>query len=235
MPTIRFNYFDEYAFEVHERPVPSKETIPKWYKDLTPYIPDEEDPKGGKLKIHNRTLTNASAKKCTPMLDAIISGYTIRLWADIVISKGDIKWRTKNPVFASHGLAAKDVPAPYGYHQKVLKYLTGFRVETEPGYSIVVGPPAGYPDSPFLAVPGIIDTDSSVIDTNIPMWMQTDFEGIVKAGTPIAQIFPFQREDWKAEFTQIPFDKFEIEVEKGFAKTAQNNYVKNHWTQKKFD
>jgi hypothetical protein len=98
----------------------------------------------------------------------------------------------------------------------------------------MVRPPAGYPEIPFQAVPGIIDTDSSVIDTNIPVWFNPDFEGIIKAGTPIAQIFPFQREEWTAEYTQIPFDKFEIEVEKGFAKTAQNNYVKNHWSKKTY-
>lgn len=233
MPKITFNYFDKYAYEVQARPEPSSGVIPQWFSDMPPFFPTEDDPEGKKFKMIDGAR-GLSPKKCTPMLDAIISGYTISLWTDVFIKDGQMTWSVDRPVFLEHGNGSKSIPPPPGYSNMVLKYLTGFRMETPPGYSVMVKPPSGHTILPFLAVPAIIDTDKSVIDSNFPVWVIDGLQGVVEKGTPIAQVFPFKRENWTSEFTTISEEDFDIQVNNGFKKTLQNNYVKNIWSKKTF-
>jgi antitoxin (DNA-binding transcriptional repressor) of toxin-antitoxin stability system len=34
---------------------------------------------------------------------------------------------------------------------------------------------------------------------SIPFYIKNGFEGVIKSGTPVAQIIPFKQENWKAE------------------------------------
>jgi hypothetical protein len=235
---IKFTYIGDYAYEVHDRPTPSAKHIPQWFANMPSYTPTPTNPEGKRIEIVNGVST-ATAKKCSPMLDAMTTGYTVSLWTDILVEQNDngfpnISWRVKRDVFKQHGVSGQEIPAPPGYLPVVLKYLTDFRVSTPPGYSILIKPPAGHYDLPFMAATAIIDSDSSVIDTNIPVWIKENTSGIIEKGTPIAQIFPFKREDWEAEFDVISEEKFDREVDKGFHKTLVNNYIKNHRKNKKF-
>ena len=50
-------------------------------------------------------------------------------------------------------------------------------------------------------IPGY--TDKEVLNFHLPMWLKKDFIGIIKKGTPIAQIIPFKRDNWTAnKFSQ---------------------------------
>ena len=238
MKDIEFTYLSEYAFNVCERPQPSKAYLPEWFVNMPPYTPSPQSPTGNKIIVQDHE-SNATAKKCTPMLDAMVTGYTIPLWSDIQIRQEGgtphLSWRVSQDVFGVHGnWGAPQVPPPPGYDNVVFKFNTFFRVRTPKGYSIMVRNVAGHNGSPFYAIPAIIDTDKSVIDTNIPLWIRSDFDGIVEKGTPVAQIIPFKRDDWKAKFTWITEDQMKQEQDKGFASTIVNNYVKNIWSKKKF-
>ena len=46
---------------------------------------------------------------------------------------------------------------------------------------------------------GIIDLDEGMYNGNIPFFINGNFTGVIDQGTPIAQIIPFKREDWKIE------------------------------------
>jgi hypothetical protein len=234
---IRFVYRGDYANQVHDRPQPSSKTLPKWFQDMPPYEVAENNPEG-KIFMVTHGASNATAKKCTPMLDAMTTGYTVSLWSDVLVRQTatgpDLSWRVHSQVIMPHGASGQLIPAPPGYHQAVYKYVTDFRVETPSGYSIMVKPPAGYYDLPFMPLTAIIDSDKSVIDTNIPIWIKSDFEGIVERGTPIAQIIPFKRENWEMETDMITEEQFLMDLDKGFSKTLINNYVKHHKSQKRF-
>ena len=238
MNKIKFNYIGEYAYNVCERPKPAKEYIPEWHKRMPVYAPTPSCPAGDKLSIHNNG-TNVTGKKCMPMLDGISEGYIVPLWADVNVEQTPqgpyVTWTTDINVFSVHGSPYPGMPAPMGYHPIVFKYSPYFRIETPPGYSIFIRPPAGHQDLPIQVVSATVDTDKSVIDSNFPCWFRSDFEGVIKKGTPIAQVIPFKRQDWKSEFSMISEDEFAYQMNKGFLSTLKDNYVSKFWSRKKYE
>ena len=236
MNTIKFEYIGDYAYSVCEKPYPASQSIPQWFRDHPAYAISNKNPSGKKIIIENRQ-SNATAKKCTPMLDGMTSGYIIPLWADVQITQKkdgpEISWMTTRDVFGLHGNYSSDKIKPIdGFYELVLKYITYFRIRTPKGYSSIIRNPAGHYDIPFYALPAVIDTDKSVIDSNIPCWVSKSFEGIVEKGTPIAQVIPFKRENWNHDFEVINEDKFNAETDKYFNSTIVNSYIKNLWTKK---
>jgi hypothetical protein len=225
---IRFVYLGKHAWEVCEKPKPASSFIPKWHRDMDSYA-------GGEMKMYHNSL-NTTPKKCVPMLDAITSGYIVPLWADIYIEKngGDIniKWKAAKTVFQNQG---GNVPSPPGFHSNPFKFVSHMTIETPPGYSIMVSQPAGYFDSPFYAIPAIIDTDRPVADLSFPVWIRDDVEGIIEKGIPVVQVTPFKRENWKSEFDYIESEEdVSIRRDKIFGLKLKNNYFKNTWSKKEY-
>ena len=235
---IKFIYHNKLAYEMGVHPQPAKNFLPEWFKNIPPYEISKDNPNGRKILIRNGQ-SNATAKKCTPMLDGMSAGYIVPLWCDVEIrsinKEPEISWRIKNEVFQPHGESARAVPAPFGYFQRVFKFITWFRIETPKGYSISVQPPAGHYQLAFRVIPAVIDSDRSVIDNNFPCWVQDGFEGIVEKGTPIAQVVPFKRTDWKAEKSLISFDEHLSHAAIGFESNILNNYVRNIWSKKSYE
>jgi hypothetical protein len=236
---IRFIYHNQLAYQMGVHPQPAKNFLPDWYKNMPPYAIDRENPSGRQILVRNAE-SNATAKKCTPMLDGMGAGYIVPLWCDVQVRQSDdgpvMSWRIKQgSVFQPHGDSARTVPAPFGYFQRVFKFLTYFRIETPRGYSISVQPPAGHYQLPFCVIPAVIDSDRSVIDNNFPCWVQDGFEGIVEKGTPIAQVVPFKRTDWKSEMSLISPEAHQRHSEIGFESNIFNNYVRNIWSRKSYE
>lgn len=239
---IKFTYINEYANQVHDRPVPSSQILPQWVKDMHPYEISPNNPDGKTMEIlsnGNAVFTNASAKKCSPMIDAMTGGYTVTLWTDVLVGEpvdgvANISWRVDSKVFTVHNRSSRDIPAPPGYLPQVMKYLPEFRVSTPPGYSVMIKPPAGFYDLPIVPLTAVVDTDKTMIDTNIGVWIREGFTGIIEKGTPIAQIFPFKREDWEAEFDAISAEQYAYDQDKYYSSTLVNNYVKNIRSNKKY-
>lgn len=238
MPKITFNYLSDYADRVCERPSPAQNFIPEWHRKMPTYSPTPFAPHGDKLSIHDGG-TNVTAKKCMPMLDGITGGYVVPLWADINIQQTGqgpyVNWTVDMDVFSIHGSPYPNMPAPLGFHPMVFKYMPYFRIETPPGYSVMIRPPAGHYDLPIQVIPATVDTDKSVIDSNFPCWIKAGFEGVVKKGTPIAQVIPFRRENWKAEFTKTDENEFAYQINRGFLNTLKDNYVSRYWSRKKYE
>lgn len=238
MPNINFKYLSKHAFEVCEKPRPASHFIPEWHKNMPSYSPTPTCPAADRLSLTGGG-TNVTAKKCIPMLDSISSGYIVPLWADIVVEQSQngplLNWLVEDSVFSLHGSSYVGMTPPPSFSHIVFKYMTYFRMETPNGYSVQVRPPAGHYNLPIQVIPAIIDTDRSVIDSNFPCWIKKDFEGIIKKGTPVAQVIPFKRENWKSEFSYITEDQFSIQLNKGFLSTVKNNYVENIWSRKKYE
>jgi hypothetical protein len=48
---------------------------------------------------------------------------------------------------------------------------------------------------------GVVDADSYTTPINFPFNLKDNtFEGMIPAGTPLAQIIPFKRESWQLDF-----------------------------------
>lgn len=238
MKKIEIIYLDEYSYGVHQHPEPAKMFLPSWYKDMEPYLRSPENPMGNKIGVAHR-VTNASAKKCIPMLDAMTSGYMVTLWSDVMVKMvngaPEISWRVQKDVFTLHGNSSERVTPPIGYSNWVFKYLNWFKIRTPKGYSVQVLPPANHHPLPLHAIPAVIDSDKSMMSNEMPMWLAEGFEGVIEKGTPLAQIIPFKREDWKLDVTQMPYEKHIIEEDKGVYSTIKNNYRKNIWSRKSYN
>jgi hypothetical protein len=235
---IKFIATDEYAWNTFLKPYPASQSVPDWWRNMTPYDVSPDNPEGKKLIVRDRTA-NATFKKCTPMLDALTSGYIVPLFADVQVTHEtegpSITWKViGRNVFEIHGQSSRQVPTPPGYANLVYKYMNAWIPKTPPGYSVMITSPFGYQDLPFKCIPAIIDSDKSTLEIVAPMWLKADFQGVVEKGTPLMQITPFKRDDWKSEFGYYKNGHY-LEVEDAnFGGTMVNHYIKNHWSKKSY-
>jgi len=242
--TIKFTARDEHGWKVQPKPVPASTLIPEWWRKMTPYDVSPINLDGKKLILENKVI-NATFKKCTPMLDAITSGYIIPLWADVQVRQikdqdgtyyPRITWKVEyyRGVFEPHGFSSRQITPPTGYSTFVFKYINTWIPSTPAGYSVLVTTPFGHRDLPFYAVPAIVDSDKSNLEMIPPMWIKDGFEGIIEAGTPLLQITPFKRNDWKSEFDYYKNGEYEITEDKNFNKYIVAHYVKRFWSKKSY-
>lgn len=184
MPTIKFTDTTGLVPEDFY-PTPSKLHIPEWLKRLAPYSD------AGKK--------NQTAKRCIPMLDAVMSGYTIVTTEDISVEQTD-----STPIYHwAEGLGIDFHPIDQAdTHERVSapipKWLNPWSIETPRGYSCLFVPPLNNERLEFVPFSGIVDTDTYIPVVNFPFLLaDPNFDGTVPAGTPIVQVIPFKREAWK--------------------------------------
>ena len=234
---IKFIAKNEYGWNVCEKPFPAFQAIPDWWKNLPAYNSSREDNEEKTLIVKSGN-SNAGPKKCVPMLDAITSGYIIPLWADVQVLQEketiNITWRVSEDVFQFHGGHSNMIEKPVGYSSQVFKFLNTWRIVTPPGYSILVTQPFGYRNTPFQAIPAIIDTDKSTTEILPPMWIKEDFEGIIEKGTPLVQIIPFKRDNWESEFSYMNKDQYRYLEDRNFGSYIKNHYTRKVWQKKKY-
>ena len=236
---INFRARDPYGFATQPRPVPAASLIPDWFRNMKPYHTSPLNPEGTKVIVENLN-SNASAKKCTPMLDALTTGYIATLWADVQVRRLDknfarVTWKVEGQaVFEEHGESSRFVTPPPGYSTQVFKYINTWIPQTPPGYSVLITSPFGYRDLPFQAIPAVIDTDKSHLEIVPPMWIKDDFEGIVEKGTPMFQVTPFKRENWEATFDSYKENEYNWLEDRGFNSTIVSHYIKNVWSKKSY-
>jgi hypothetical protein len=65
--------------------------------------------------------------------------------------------------------------------------------------------------------------------------LENDFEGVIEKGTPIAQIIPFKRDSWNAEFDFLENGEYKKIEDKNFNSTIVGHYLKNAWSKKEFN
>jgi hypothetical protein len=188
-------------------PEPASKNIPSWYKDLNSYIGDEKKPT-------RDSSSPATVKRCMPVFDAMYSGYIIKSQADVYISQHELTGTNEesmgvNPYYqwsgldtiAFHPLEQMPVhPNNNGHKLSYPKWMNPWSIKTPPGYSTLFVQPF-HRESLFTILPGVVDTDKYFAPVNFPFVLNDiNFEGLIPAGTPIAQVIPFKRETWKMEF-----------------------------------
>ena len=232
---IEFVAIEKYFFDVCPKPIPASQAIPQWWKDASPYIKSSENPDGKKIIVQNLS-SNASFKKCTPMLDMLSSGYIIPLWSDVQVKNIDnspsISWRVQRPVFEQH--FGQEVEVPDGYELSQFKYLNPWVPKLPSGFSALIVPCSGYPNSPFRIISAVIDYDKTPHPLFPPVYVKKGFEGIVERGTPMFQIIPFKRNNWESSFSFLQEGDFDVKFDRDIKATIVNNYIKNFWEKKSY-
>jgi hypothetical protein len=209
------------VLEYEEQPETSKETVkpmlnavPTWYKE----IPRE---------VMTVMGEHPSVKHCIPFLDALTVGYYIGLGQDVYIEQTDNGPSARysgntTPVNNRPPGATGKMPAPEGYDEEHLIWVTQAAVKIPEGYSAIYTHPLNRFDLPFITLSGVADGEFVVHGGNVPFHIKKGFEGLIPKGTPIIQIIPFLREDWKSK-------RVEGTWEKGLQNTSTEDYGLGSW------
>lgn len=226
----------ENNIEAIPHPTPAAKNIPEWYKRMSlQRLPDEP-----KLFIKEGKFfgTNNSVKECIPIRDTITSGYIIPLWCDLAVS-----YNKKDDIISCSWSAAPDtmqidshplnqvIGSPIekmAIQGNVWKLVNPWHIETPAGYSCLINAPFYHDDIPIKILPGIVDTDKWAninfpLDLDIDKNFDKDFQLIIPRGTPLAQVTPFKRVDWKMRVDVIHESEMEKKQHKASTKIL-NSY-----------
>jgi hypothetical protein len=213
------------------KPIPAQKLLPEWYVKTFSYQ------NNNKLYryIDGAKQTTATIKKCMPVFDVLSSGYFILTHEDIFITKenGGTSFDGLDS-FSSHPRAQANLhPAVKEADEIVVKFLHPWGIKTPVGYSCLFIPPV-HRKNVINILPGLVDTDTYNLPVQFPFVLgDENFEGIIPAGTPIAQVIPFKRNDWKAEYGQVD----QSEKNKTFEylnRTLFNAYKNRFWAKKDY-
>lgn len=211
-------------------PVPMKSVVPDWYK---------------KGEAH---LTASSGKEipgmkaCVPFLDVMISGYVLVTPFDIKVTLEDgnqkVGWDTDSPKFKEFiGERPKElgstIPRPAGHSPNGLVWSSQWGWKTPRGWSTIVTHPFNRYDLPFTTLSAIVDSDKYTGNGNIPFFFKADFEGVIPAGTPFAQLIPVKRSSWIHSYA---YSMTKVILDLG-SKTRLNEhfYKKTMWVRKIYE
>lgn len=228
---IKFTPNTELAKIVGSYPVPSSKKIPEWYKKIDLYTDSN------KLKLRHGLL-NQTVKNCSPFLDAMIAGYTITLQDDLLIDwengNPQLNWRTSREIISFHDLEQSlGMPVPDGYYSQVIKFDNDIIINVPEGYSVLITHPINRFDLPFHTITGMVDADKYLNPVKFPFFLKYGWEGILERGTPIAQIIPIKRDNWKSEIGEYDRERSIKESVKFFG-TIYHSYKNGVWTKKTY-
>ncbi|MBK18613.1 MAG: hypothetical protein CMM52_07235 [Rhodospirillaceae bacterium] len=215
---IRFTCPPELIDEL-PKPQPARRTAPDWYKAMPMNNPVE----GGGVDL--------TIKHCMPFMDALTTGFVIPLQADITVKDGEFSWdwpHEESPLGFHFPTQAPGVPF-VDEDEVVVKAHNFWSIHTEPGYATLFTHPLNRWDLPFRTLSGIVDTDSfDALPVHFPMiWVDKEFEGVLPAGTPVAQCLPIERGRAEIEVGAMSVEEYSdakglkdrIKDERGFYKS----------------
>jgi hypothetical protein len=210
-------------------PAPASKFVPDWYKNTQSYIGDAKKPTG-------QGGTSATIKRCMPVFDAITAGYIITSPVDVYVSQKEgapyYEWSALDTI-AFHPIEqAPEHPNKNGFAYP--KWNNPWAIQTPKGYSVLFMQPV-HRESVFQILEGVVDTDQYTAAVNFP-FVLTDptFEGLIPAGTPIAQVIPFKRESWTMELGTEKEYKQQVKVTQKLKTKFFDAYKTFFWQRKEY-
>jgi hypothetical protein len=207
-------------------PEPAFKNIPEWYKDMDSYLSGQKVPDGngsttGTIKrcmpVFDAINTGYIIK--TPV-DVYVSqkeasygdgkhfretGETILL-SEEKMEEENLAKTIPHYEWANFGIIefhpieqAPNHPNRNGHQMVYPKWINPWAISTPPGYSVAFVQP-WHRESAFTIMPGVVDTDIYTSAVNFPFVLNdVTWSGLIPAGTPIAQVIPFKRDEWEME------------------------------------
>lgn len=238
MKNISFIPFNKYAKNCFEEPKPASLFIPDWYKQMNTVVRGHEYTGGlidGKPMSPNTTM-----KMCSPFLDAMTSGYVWSLPQDILIYMDSNKnilfsWRTENDAISEHTENQHPtLPSAYDGQRFVMKWSFDFIIKTPPGYSTLFTHPINRHDLPFRTFTGVVDTDTYILPVQFPFQLlNSNFPMTIEKGTPVCQIIPFKRDNWKSNVDDISDEEIE-KIKFEYLSRIYKAYKSRYWKKKQY-
>jgi hypothetical protein len=202
------------------RPSKSSANVPEWFR-----------------KMPGVSENIQTIKKCVPFLDSLTLGYQIPLPTDIIWDKKEQEFKADSKImlFSEHFPSQiEGVSIPEEYDPRPHKWSNYWHIKTPKGYSTLFIHPLNRMDLPFYSFSGVVDTDKHPLLINFPFVLRKDFDGVIKAGTPMIQAIPFKRNKWNMDvldqFASYAGDKDGYKV----SQPPFGWYKKNVWNRKEF-
>lgn len=192
-------------------PISANDDIPKWWLDGESFLNKNDY----SAIVKNKEDRIAGMKGCMPFLDAVSSGYLIRLWRSVEISWENDSLVIKQVVKDKNGIWVEDdfedpykcigvrngdlghtMPRPAGYHFSHLAWACPWGMRTPKNWSVIITHPMNRYELPFITLSGIVETDKFSANGNLPFFIKNGWSGVIEAGTPIAQVIPVKRSSW---------------------------------------
>ena len=217
MTIIKFT--DTMGVPEEYRPKPADRFVPDWYKNLESYIGEAKKPDGN-------GGTTSTIKRCMPVFDAITTGYILSTHVDVWVKQVpqvpeealqnenvDVstfptqpfyEWPSLEPLGFHPIRQAPEHPGKGAHQLSYPKWTNPWSIKTPPGYSVLFVQPM-HRESIFTILPGVVDTDQYSAPVNFPFTLNEadKFEGLIPAGTPIAQVIPFKRDSWQMQLGTV--------------------------------
>ena len=105
--------------------------------------------------------------------------------------KGEVMMVDKRPTI--------ELPVPNNCHPVHYGWRMNWYYETPPGYSVLITHPMNRFDLPFYTMSGIVESDIWGLPVFTAFFLKKNFIGKIEKGTPIFQMIPFKRDNWKSE------------------------------------
>jgi hypothetical protein len=193
---------------------PAKKFIPDWYK--------------------NNSFD--SLKSCAPFLDAFLSGYIISLPYDlhVYINNGvpEIKL-SDGSIYNGSTRSSESIDIiPFNHYEVEFAWDLCTALTIPSGASVLFTHPLNRHDLPFTTLSAVIDGEFTLVPHGaIPFYIKQGFQGVIKSGTPVAQVIPFGNDSWKAELETGLFES----SKKHRRSKAKDWYKKSSWRRKSYD
>jgi len=186
------------------RPTPAILGLPEWFKTMPA--------SAFSAVLQSDQLT---VKKCPPFIDAMTYGFLIPLVCDVRVEDGTFSWEFDVP----SGAIASYTRSPLDFHDNsqvtgtplfendrfIVKFNNFWTIESPPGCSLLITHPVNRYELPFTTLTGMVDADLYCDNfINFPArWIDPNFNGVLKKGTPVAQCLPLRRGIWNARYETI--------------------------------
>ena len=219
------------AIDSNYWPTPAKKSIPEWYKRIESY-------QGGEKRVEvGGTAINSTVKKCVPVFDAITAGYIIPFPTDVLVriieGKTTFHWPDFDMVRFQKAFQVEGHPQAMP-GEDVPKWKNPWSIVTPKGYSCFITSPL-HREAPFYNLEGVVDTDTYFNPIQFPFTMKdVSWEGILPAGSPMAQVIPFKREKFVMSVEQQNLEKV-IKANKLLNSKFFDGYKKLFWSRKEYE
>jgi len=112
----------------------------------------------------------------------------------------------------------------------IWKFVSPWYIKTPPGYSCLFTSPM-YQENIFEILPAVVDTDKHHM-INFPFKFKgQDGKYIVSRDTPLVQIIPFKRDEWKSQISAVEGKSLNSYYNKVLTKLS--NYYRDYCYSKK--
>lgn len=207
-------YIIKYESLGYESLSTAKKFIPDWYK----------------------TGEFSSLKNCMPFLDAFLTGYIISLPYDLHVSLDEGKPEIKLSDGSIYNGSVRDIESPqivpFKHYDVEFAWDLCTALTIPSGASVLFTHPLNRHDLPFTTLSAVIDGEFTLVPHGaIPFYIKEGFEGVIKSGTPVAQVVPFAQDSWKFELDVGLFEN----SKKHRRSMPKDWYKKSSWKRKSYE